>query len=136
VRPTWDQYFLEMAKLASTRAVCSRRQVGAVLVDVSHVVLNPAYNGVKAGALHCGIEGGCPRGFLTYDEVPPDTDYNLVPCNALHAEHWAVLRAGIDKCKDSTMYITCAPCHQCDVLMGAVGVSRAVWPEGEKVYGV
>ena len=31
-RPSWDEYFLQLARQAATRSTCLRRQVGAVLV--------------------------------------------------------------------------------------------------------
>ena len=30
-RPSWDQYFMDIAHVAATRSNCSRRQVAAVL---------------------------------------------------------------------------------------------------------
>ena len=32
-RPSWDQYFMEMAVLTSRRSTCMRRQVGAVIIE-------------------------------------------------------------------------------------------------------
>ncbi|MBI5554575.1 MAG: cytidine deaminase, partial [Elusimicrobia bacterium] len=32
MRPTWDQYFMQIAKIIATRSTCLRRTVGAVLV--------------------------------------------------------------------------------------------------------
>ena len=31
-RPSWDEYFMGIAKLVATRSTCLRRQVGAVAV--------------------------------------------------------------------------------------------------------
>jgi len=32
-RPTWDDYFIQIAEIVKTRSTCIRRQVGAVLVN-------------------------------------------------------------------------------------------------------
>ncbi|MBS3158247.1 deaminase, partial [Candidatus Woesearchaeota archaeon] len=31
-RPTWDDYFMNIAKQAATRSTCERKHVGAVIV--------------------------------------------------------------------------------------------------------
>ena len=43
-RPTWDEYFLQLARQAATRSTCLRRQVGAVLVRDKRI-LATGYNG-------------------------------------------------------------------------------------------
>ena len=43
-RPTWDEYFMEMAELTAKRSTCLRRQVGAAIVCDRHVVAT-GYNG-------------------------------------------------------------------------------------------
>lgn len=58
LRPSWDDYFFEMAKLVSTRATCPRASVGVVLVDGSHRVIATGYNGAASGESHC-IDVGC-----------------------------------------------------------------------------
>lgn len=68
-RPTWDEYGMLLASAASTRAACSRRQVGAAILDQDHTVVSMGYNGVEAGRLNCS-DGGCPRG--RHYEVPGD----------------------------------------------------------------
>jgi dCMP deaminase len=51
-RPNWDKYFMQMAELASTRAACVRRKVGAVIVK-DNQVLSTGYNGPPSGIVHC-----------------------------------------------------------------------------------
>ncbi|HNU98064.1 MAG TPA: deaminase, partial [Candidatus Syntrophosphaera thermopropionivorans] len=58
-RPSWQQYFMQMAFLASTRSTCLRRQVGAVLVK-DNQILSTGYNGSPKGVRHCA-EVGCLR---------------------------------------------------------------------------
>ncbi len=52
MRPSWDQYFLKLAMLASERATCPRMHCGCVLVRHKHV-LATGYNGSLPGLPHC-----------------------------------------------------------------------------------
>lgn len=58
-RPSWDEYFLEMARLVSKRSTCLRRNVGAVLVKDKRI-LATGYNGAPRGLKHC-LDIGCIR---------------------------------------------------------------------------
>lgn len=127
-RPTWDETFLEIAKIVSERATCSRRKVGAVLVQDNRIIAT-GYNGAASGAVHC-IDGGCPRGKLSYEDAPAGADYNTYPCVAIHAEANALLRAGHAASKGGTLYVTTAPCQQCWNLIQAAEVGRVVILDG------
>lgn len=85
-------------------------------------VIGQGYNGVPSGKTHC-IDGGCPRGLMG-PEVPPGSDYNLYPCKALHAEHNAILQAGMESCRGATIYVTEEPCLQCSSLIEHVGIKE------------
>ena len=123
-RPEWDQTFLEIAKIWSLRSTCSRRKVGAVVVKDKQVI-GQGYNGVATGRTHC-VDGGCPRGKLSRDDCPPGADYNLFPCYAIHAEHNAILQAGIAACAGATIYVTDKPCQQCTNLIEHAKIGRVV----------
>ena len=58
-RPSWDEYFMLQAKLASLRSNCMTRSVGAVIVR-DHRQLATGYNGTPPGITNC-FEGGCKR---------------------------------------------------------------------------
>lgn len=127
-RPAWDQTFREIAEVWSRRSTCTRRQVGAVVVK-NNKVIGQGYNGVASGRTHCS-DGGCPRGLLSYDDVPAGADYNQFPCYAIHAEHNAILQAGIESCRDSVLYCTEEPCQQCSNLIEHAGIKEViVWQE-------
>jgi len=101
-RPTQDQYFMRMARLAATRSNCYRRQVGCVLVDVHNRIMATGYNGVPRDYPHCEI-GSCPR------EIPGQ-DLHL--CLAIHAEMNAILQCrNIDDI--FKIYVTDSPCIPC-----------------------
>lgn len=123
-RPTWDETFGKVAIVMSQRATCSRRKVGAVLVKDNRIVAT-GYNGAPPGRAHC-IDGGCPRGKLSYDEVPAGADYNKHPCVAVHAEANALLRAGHALTKGATLYVTDEPCQQCHNMIAAAEIAK-VW---------
>jgi dCMP deaminase len=121
---------MEIAKIWSQRSTCSRRQVGAVVVQGKQAI-GQGYNGVASGKTHC-VNGGCPRGQLG-PEVPPGADYNVYPCKALHAEHNAILQAGLAACAGATIYVTDTPCQQCTNLIEHAKIARVVvsdtrWP--------
>lgn len=125
MRPTWDEWGLLIARAVSARADCSRRRVGAVVLDANHRVVAAGYNGAAPGRRGC-LDGGCPRAraFST-----PYSPYDN--CIANHAEVNALLYADRSKTEGGTMYITDAPCFGCRKVLANSGLARAVWPDGE-----
>lgn len=125
-RPSWDEYFMEMAELTAKRSTCMRRQVGAVIVKDKHAVAT-GYNGAPRGIMHCEERGGCLRQQLN---VPSGQRHEL--CMALHAEQNAIIQAaamghGIE---GGTIYITHQPCAICAKMIINAGISRIVIREG------
>ena len=86
-RPTWDEYFMEMAELTAKRSTCMRRSVGAVIVKDKRAIAT-GYNGAPKGIRHCEDRGGCLRQKLG---VPSGQRHEL--CMALHAEQNAIIQA-------------------------------------------
>ena len=64
-RPTWDEYFMEMAELTAKRSTCMRRSVGAVIVKDKRAIAT-GYNGARTAAAGCAKSWGCR----------PDSDTN------------------------------------------------------------
>lgn len=59
-RPSWDEYFLQIAKCVAARSSCLRASVGAVIVSQDHRMLSTGYNGSVPGEPHCTDVGvGC-----------------------------------------------------------------------------
>jgi len=52
MRPSWDEYFMEIVELIKTRSTCLRRQVGALIVKDKRI-LATGYNGAPMGCKHC-----------------------------------------------------------------------------------
>lgn len=121
IRPSWDEYFLNIAKLVSTRSTCLRRQVGAVIVK-NKQILATGYNGAPTGSAHCE-EKGCLREKLA---IPSGQRHEL--CRALHAEQNAFLQAarhGVNL-NGATLYSTIQPCSICAKMIINVGIEKLV----------
>ena len=121
MRPSKDDYFMGLAKLAAQRTTCIRRGVGCVLVNERGHILSIGYNGVAAGLPHCNeLKPGLDAWQQT--EALPEyfphacAGHNLPPgqdsCGAVHAEVNAVLQ-----CRDpwaiAAAYVTLSPCVPC-----------------------
>jgi dCMP deaminase len=133
-RPDWDTWAMGIAEAVSRRADCTRRQVGAVILDPEHRIVATGYNGYPSGAPGCASSGACPRGRFTHEQIPPDSPYvgNPTPCEAIHAEENAVLHAGSARLAGCTVYVTHAPCPNCARLLAGTGIVRVVFPaEGD-----
>jgi dCMP deaminase len=125
-RPGWDTYYLGIAIAVSARADCTRRQVGAIVVQGDRIV-STGYNGAPSGQPGCLTAGACPRGRLSYDQLPADASYSN--CIAVHAEANALLRASWADLRGASLYITDSPCHECSRLISAAGIARVITPE-------
>ena len=135
MRPFWDDYYLSIAKVVSTRADCTRARHGAVIVSPDHRPVSFGYNGAPSGHRGC-LEGACPRGRLSESELahlaggyddPNSSGY----CISVHAEANAIILAGRGATKGATIYVTGEPCHGCHKLIAASGITRVVWPGSE-----
>ena len=125
-RPSWDQYFMEMAELTAKRSTCIRRNVGAVIVKDKHAIAT-GYNGAPRGIKHCEDRGGCLRQQLN---VPSGERHEL--CMALHAEQNAIIQAATlgQSIEGGTIYITHQPCAICSKMIINSGINRIVVNEG------
>lgn len=111
MRKSWDDYFLDLANLVSTRSTCDRLHVGAVIVKDKNIIAT-GYNGSPAGMPHCDevgheLEGGsCVR--------------------TIHAEQNALLQAAKHghSVEGANLYITHSPCYTCAKLIVTSGIKR------------
>ncbi len=99
MRPDWDNYFIEIAKVISSRSTCLRRQYGAVIVK-DRVIISTGYNGAPRGAENCIDLQKCKREELN---IPSGERYEL--CEAVHAEQNAIISGSPERMKDATIYI-------------------------------
>ena len=121
VRPGWDEYFLEIARLVSKRSTCLRRKVGALVVK-DRRILATGYNGTPSGIKHCA-ETECLREKL---KVPSGERHEL--CRGLHAEQNVLLQASLHgvSLRDSTLYVTNQPCIICTKMIINAGIKEVV----------
>lgn len=119
-RPTVDEYFIQMARIAATRGTCSRRQVGCVIVDKNNRIMSTGYNGVMPGAEHC-TDSPCPG-------AKQKSGCGLDECEAIHAEINALAFCS-DVMKINTVYCTLSPCVQCIKSLLTTSAERIVFLE-------
>ena len=121
-RPSYDEYFMEMAHLVAKRSTCLRRNVGAILVKDKHI-LSTGYNGAPKGLKHCS-EVGCLRKELG---IPSGERHEI--CRGLHAEQNAIIQAAVFgiSIKNSVLYCTNTPCVVCAKMLINAGVEEIVY---------
>lgn len=98
-RPGWDEYFIGIAKIVSSRSTCIRRRYGAVIVK-DNVIISTGYNGAPRGSINCVDIKKCKRKELN---IPAGERYEL--CEAVHAEQNAIINGSPERMKDATIYI-------------------------------
>ena len=124
-RPSWDEYFLQLARQAATRSTCLRRQVGAVLVRDKRL-LATGYNGAPRHTVHC-LDVGCLREELG---IPSGERQEL--CRAIHAEQNAIIQAAVHgvAIEGAVLYTTLHPCILCAKMLINCGVREIHYLEG------
>jgi dCMP deaminase len=107
-RPSWEDYFMQIAEVVATRSSCLRRHVGAVIVK-NKQILSTGYNGVPRGLAHCE-DRGCLRDQMG---IPSGERYEL--CRGLHAEQNAIIQAAYHgvAVNGSEVFTTLQPCVTC-----------------------
>lgn len=128
-RPSVEEWGVRMAEAASSRAECTRRLVGAIVLDSDGRIVGAGYNGAPAGKPSC-LDGACPRAF---SGVAPGSSYDTGPgsCIAIHAEANALLDAG-RLARGGQLFVSTSICDGC--LRLAKG-SRIVWVHCRKPNG-
>lgn len=113
-RPSWDAYFLQIARDIASRATCKRRQVGAVVV-LDRRILTTGYNGAPHGLPHC-TDVGCKM-----------QDGHCI--RTLHAEQNAIVQGALNgvSLRGATLYVTCQPCNNCAKMIINAGIVKVVF---------
>jgi dCMP deaminase len=121
-RPSWDEYFLEIAKIVGTRGTCDRGRNGAVLVKNKRI-LTTGYVGAPIGLPHCDEVG-----HLLHDVINPDGTITKHCIRTAHAEQNAIVQAALHgvSTKGATLYAKFEPCFTCAKMIINAGIKRVV----------
>ena len=121
-RPSWDDYFMEVAEAISKRATCDRGRSGCVIARDKQILVT-GYVGSPPGFPHCDDVGHLMKKMI--HENDNVTEHCM---RTIHAEQNAVCqaaKAGIS-IKGATLYCRMTPCRTCAMLLISCGISRVV----------
>lgn len=122
IRPSWDDYFMEVADAISKRATCDRGRSGCVIARDKQLLVT-GYVGSPQGLPHCDDVGHQMK--KTIHEDGHVTQHCV---RTVHAEQNAICQAAkrgisIDK---ATLYCRMTPCRTCAMLIINCGIVRVV----------
>ncbi len=121
-RPSWDEYFIDIARSVATRATCDRGRSGCVIVKDRQILVT-GYVGSPRGLPHCDEVGHQMK------KVVHEDGHVTQHCvRTVHAEQNAITQAarlgiGIE---GATLYCKMTPCRTCAMLIINCGISRVV----------
>jgi len=125
-RLSWDDYFMQIAVVVSSRSTCPRKFVGSVIVR-DKTILSTGYNGSIRGMPHCSEVGHMM-----------ENDHCVA---TIHAEANAIIQAAkngvlID---GGMIYVTASPCWNCFKQIANAGIVRICYDEfyrDARIFGV
>jgi dCMP deaminase len=130
-RPSWDEYFMSIARVVASRSNCIKRNVGAVVVSDRRLI-STGYNGTPRGVRNCN-EGGCPR-----CSSGAEAGTRLDECLCSHAEENAITQSAYHgvSVRGASVYTTFSPCLICTKIMINAGIRELIYdsrfPLGER----
>jgi dCMP deaminase len=129
-RPSWDNYFMHIARNVASRGNCLKRKVAALIVKDGRII-STGYNGTPRNTKNC-FEGGCPR----CNAVGP-SGQGLGECYCSHGEENAIVQAAYHgiSIKGSTLYTTFCPCLLCTKMIINAGVIEVVYNQEYPLAG-
>jgi dCMP deaminase len=122
IRPTWDEYFMEIVQAVAKRATCDRGRTGCVIAR-NRQILTTGYVGSPPGLPHCD-EAGHQMKSVTHE----DGHVSQHCMRTSHAELNAIAQAaklGVSL-DGATLYCKLAPCATCAKTLISVGIKRIV----------
>ena len=106
-RLSWDEYFMSVAFLISSRSTCERLHVGCVIV-MDNRIISAGYNGFLPGAPHMSIIRN------NHEQATVHAEQNAITDCASR---------GVSV-KGGTAYITHYPCLNCAKILAAAGIKE------------
>jgi dCMP deaminase len=120
VRPSWDDYFMEVADAISKRATCDRGRSGCVIAKDKRI-LATGYVGSPTGFPHCDEAGHELKKVLNEDGTISEHCVRTV-----HAEQNAICQAAKQgvSIEGADIYCRMTPCRTCAMLIINCGIKR------------
>ncbi len=112
-----DKRYLRMARIWAENSYCTRRKVGAIIVDGS-MIISDGFNGTPSGFENiCEDENGLTKPYV------------------LHAEANAISKVARsnNSSQGATLYVTASPCLECSKLIIQAGIKRVVYNENYRI---
>lgn len=122
IRPSWDEYFMDLANTVARRATCDRGRSGCVIVRNKQILVT-GYVGSPMGLPHCDEVG-----HLLKKVTHVDGSESTHCMRTVHAEQNAICQAarlGISL-EGGTCYCRMTPCRTCAMLIINCGIERVV----------
>ena len=122
MRPSWDEYFIEVLHALQKRASCDRGKTACIFTK-DNQILTTGYVGSPPGFPHCDEAGHLLKKMM-------DEDGNIKEhcVRTIHAEQNAICQAakrGI-ALNGSTVYVTMTPCRTCAMMLISIGVKKVI----------
>ena len=124
-RPSWEDYFMDIAMHVAKRSTCLRRSVGAIIVKDKRI-LSTGYNGAPTGVRHCE-EVGCLR-----EQLGIESGKMHELCRGIHAEQNAIIQAAYHgvSLKGASVFCTNLPCSICAKMIINAGIRKIYYRSG------
>jgi dCMP deaminase len=122
LRPSWDEYFIQLADTVANRATCDRGRSGCVITKDKQILVT-GYVGSPRGLPHCDDVG-----HLFKKMIHEDGSITQHCVRTVHAEQNAITQAarrGI-ALEGGTLYCRMTPCRTCAMLIINCGIVRVV----------
>ncbi|MFH1503207.1 MAG: cytidine/deoxycytidylate deaminase family protein [Candidatus Diapherotrites archaeon] len=121
-RPSWEEYFMEIARAVAKRATCNRGKSGCIIVKNKQILVT-GYVGSPKGLPHCD-----EIGHQIKKTIHEDGSISEHCVRTTHAEQNAICQAAklgiaID---NATLYCKMTPCLVCAKMIINAGIKRVV----------
>jgi len=122
IRPSWDEYFLNLVEMVGSRGTCDRGRSGCVIVKDKRI-LATGYVGSPSGIKHCDEVG---HEMHTVRHADGHESKHCI--RTAHAEQNAIANAarfGV-ALDGATLYCHMTPCYTCAKMIINAGIKRVV----------